>query len=238
MGTLYGVGVGPGDPELITVKAVNVLKSVDVVYTASSSKNEYSIAKNIALQYIPEKTPVFHLSFPMTKDKDKLNKCWQSHAETIMSDLDEGKNVVFLTLGDPLIYSTYGYILSYIQRTWPQTNIRTIPGISAYQAVAARVNLPLVQGDESLMVTAGTKGIDELRNLGNQVDNTVFFKAYRNIEDIAVMLRENRMEKNTVIVRKCSHPDEEIYFEFDELLNRSHDYWTLILSKRNGNGRG
>ncbi|MFW5855254.1 MAG: SAM-dependent methyltransferase, partial [Thermodesulfobacteriota bacterium] len=106
-GKLYGIGVGPGDPELIPLKAVRILSRVDVVFAASSSKNDYSLAVSIAQHHIPQGTPIMILPFPMTKDDSELRQAWRDHARVIISHVKEGKQAAFITLGDPTTYSTY-----------------------------------------------------------------------------------------------------------------------------------
>ncbi|MCP4104593.1 MAG: precorrin-2 C(20)-methyltransferase [Desulfobacteraceae bacterium] len=231
-GTLYGIGVGPGDPELITLKAVNILKKTDIVFSASSTKNDFSIAKNIAADHIPANTQMVDLSFPMTKDKEILQKTWHEHACTIASELDQRKNGVFLTLGDPLVYSTYGYILISLKNNFPHIPIETVPGITSYQAAASRINTPLVQGNESLLLTACTKGPEHIKTLGETIENVVLLKAYKNIKEICSALEENNMADNTVTVRKCGLADEEIIRDIRNLNNKPPEYWTLIMAKR------
>ncbi len=99
IGTIYGIGVGPGDPELITLKASKILKTVDVVFAAASTKNNHSLAVGIASCHIPEATPVHKLAFPMSTDPDETEKAWCEHANTIYESLDTGKDVAFLTTG-------------------------------------------------------------------------------------------------------------------------------------------
>ncbi len=99
-GTLYGIGTGPGDPELIPLKSVRILKSVDTVFAASSSKNQYSMAVSIAQHHIPRTTPVVILPFPMTKDKEETEEAWLSHAQTLIAYLESGKSAAFITLGE------------------------------------------------------------------------------------------------------------------------------------------
>ena len=110
-GTLYGIGVGPGEPDLITLKAAKILNQVDIVFAASSTKNTHSLAVNIAGPHIPENAEVKMLRFPMTRDKHETREAWQAHSQTIIAELEKGKNAAFLTLGDSLTYSTYGYVL-------------------------------------------------------------------------------------------------------------------------------
>ena len=183
-GIFYGIGVGPGDPDLITLKAVKILSCVDIVYAAASTKNNHSLAVNIAKRHIPEDTAVKMLRFPMTRDKNETRKAWCSHARTILEDIQRGKNVAFLTLGDAMTYSTFGYLIKHVKKIAPTVEIQTVPGITSYQAAAARLNTPLVEGEESLMVVSGAKGGNRLRELAGKPENVVFMKAYRNVGDI------------------------------------------------------
>jgi precorrin-2/cobalt-factor-2 C20-methyltransferase len=157
-GTLYGIGVGPGDPDLIPLKSVKIINRVDVVFAASSTKNNHSQAVTIAAPHIPENSDVRLLPFPMTKDQAEKEACWQAHARTIITELEMGRDVAFLTLGDSLTYATYGYVLKYVLAMAPGAPVVTVPGITAYQAAAARVNRPLVEGEESLLVLSGVEG--------------------------------------------------------------------------------
>ena len=123
VGKLFGVGVGPGNPELITVKAVRVIKKADVIFTAASTKNTYSLAVEIASPYIADSVRVEKLSFPMTKDVKEVEAAWINNAKQIARELQKGKNAVFLTLGDPTTYSTFGYILKKMACIMPEADI-------------------------------------------------------------------------------------------------------------------
>lgn len=147
-GKLFGVGVGPGDPELITVKAVRVIKNADIIFTAASTKNAYSLAIEIAAPYISSTTSVKTLKFPMTKDEQQAESAWLANAREIARELKLGKVAVFLTLGDPVTYSTFGYILKKMQCIMPEADIETIPGITSFHAASARLNRILVEGEE------------------------------------------------------------------------------------------
>jgi len=172
-GILYGIGVGPGDPDLITIKAAKILNRVDIVFAAASTKNDHSLAVNIAREHIPDRARVKKLRFPMTRDKNETRRAWKEHALTIIAELEKGQNVAFLTLGDSMTYSTYGYILKYVQTLAPHLEAQTVPGITSYQAAAARLNTPLVEGEESLMIVSGAKGGNRLRELCGKPENVV-----------------------------------------------------------------
>ena len=231
-GTLYGIGVGPGEPDLITLKAVKILHRVDIVFAAASTKNDHSLAVNIAREHIPDSVTVTSLKFPMTRDKNETRKAWKAHSQTIIAELERGKNVAFLTLGDSMTYSTYGYILRYVQTMAPHLEVQTVPGITSYQAAAARLNTPLVEGEESLMVVSGAKGGNRLRELCGKPENVVFLKAYRNVTDIKAAIDESGKYPCCVGVKNCGHQDEEIINDIEMLSRSKPDYWTLILTKQ------
>ncbi len=232
IGTLYGIGVGPGDPELISLKAVKVLNSVDVLFAASSTKNTHSQAVDIAKPHIPENAAVTMLAFPMVKDFNKAQKKWEENALAIINELNQGKDAAFITLGDSMTYSTYGYILKHVKRLEPDINIISIPGITAYQAAAARTNTPLVEGEEALLILSGVHGGERLRNLAEKPENVVFMKAYKNTKDICLALDEAGLIENSIAINRCGLADEKIIEDVKSLENMPPDYWTLILAKQ------
>ena len=230
-GTLYGIGVGPGDPEMITLKAVKILKKVDMIFAASSSKNQHSQAVNIAKTHIPDTAKVEMLPFPMTKDKSVAQKVWDEHARKIITLLEQGQDVAFVTLGDSMVYATYGYILQSIQKLAPLLNIVSIPGITSFQAAASRLNRPLVEGEESLLLLSGANGGDRLRQFAGKAENVVILKAYKKVKDIVSALDETGMMEKSVAITSCGLHNEEVIKDIKTLEKRPPEYWTLILAK-------
>jgi len=230
-GKFFGVGVGPGDPELISLKAVRILRSVHTIFAAASTKNSHSVAMRIARPHLPQGTPVIRLSFPMTRDSKMIEECWRQNAATIIKELEKGKDAAFITLGDPLTYSTYGYVLREMKKIAPHVEIETIPGITSYQAAAALVHLPLAEGEDSLLVLSGSKGGEHLRRLGSQVENIVMLKTYRNFEDIYSTLKEMDLVESTIGIRCCGQPDERIVTDIKEMVGKKPNYFTLLIVK-------
>jgi precorrin-2/cobalt-factor-2 C20-methyltransferase len=231
-GTLFGIGVGPGDPELIPLKAVRLLQQVDRVFTAASTKNDYSMAVDVARSHIPPATAIETLEFPMSKDRTVMENAWHHNARRIADVLEAGCSAAFLTLGDPLTYSTYGYILRRLQAQWPHLEVTTVPGITSYQAAAAAVNRPLVEGEESLLIMSGVHGGERFHRMPVKPDNVVFLKAYRNVEGICTSLEAADMLGSSVAVANCSRKDEEIYRDLNLLKDKRPNYWTLIMARK------
>ncbi len=230
-GKLFGIGVGPGDPELITVKAVRAIKEADIIFTAASSKNPYSLAVEIASPYISETAVTRQLGFPMTKHSDEVEDAWIANAKEISQELKQGKTVAFLTLGDPTTYSTFGYVLKKMKLIMPEADIETIPGITSFHAAAARLNRILVEGEESLLVTSGAYGGEQIRKISG-VENVAIVKAYKNIKDINQSLKDAGLYKKSVAVSKCGRAHETIIEDVCDLETRDPDYWTLILASK------
>jgi len=229
-GKLYGIGVGPGDPELLTLKGVRLINEADVIFTAASSKNSYSLAVEIAKPHISKLTRIISLSFPMTKDEEVTRAAWNENALEIANVLKKGLTAAFLTLGDPTTYSTFGYILKSLENVMPEADIETVPGITSFHAAAARLNRTLVEAEESLLITSGAYGGDHLRKCTDSIQNIVMMKAYKNTRDINQALKDAGFYKDSVAISKCGRKGEEIIKNLDELETREPDYWTLILA--------
>ncbi len=228
-GKLYGVGVGPGDPKLITLRAAEVLRQVHHLFVAASTRNSYSAALSVVRPHVPEKATVERLDFPMTKDKDLLKRAWEENAQRVAEILKQGKDVAFLTLGDPSLYSTFGYLYRHIKKHLPGLECEFIPGISAFQAAAARLKLTLVEGEESLILASGAEGGRAVRELGQRADTLVLYKVYRRVEDILEALEEIGRTKESIAITACGFPEERIYEHIEDLRRQRPPYFTLIL---------
>jgi len=231
-GTLYGIGVGPGDPDLITLKAVKILNRVDVVFAAASTQNPHSLALGIVRPHIPEATPVELLHFPMTRDRSATRRAWEANARRMVAVLESGRDAAFLTLGDSLTYSTFGYLMKHVQAATPHIAVQTVPGITSYQAAASRLNTPLVEGEGSLMIVSGATGGDRLRSLSPKPETVVFLKAYRNLKDICAAIEESGLYPHCAAVKNCSLPNEEVVVDIEALCRQKPDYWTLIIARQ------
>ncbi len=231
-GMLYGIGVGPGDPELLTLKAVRILNDADVVFAASSTKNDYSTALNIARPHMRKEVRIVQLGFPMTRDKALLRNAWETNANIVAEELRDGNNAVFLTLGDPLTYSTFGYLLNTLKRLAPELRTGVVPGITSYQAAAARVGFILAESKESLVVTSGVCDKNRLKELLDNADNAVILKTYKNFTEIRDTLNELRLDDKTVLVSRLGMENESILMDIKDAPEKPH-YFSLALVRKN-----
>ncbi|MEJ5300432.1 MAG: precorrin-2 C(20)-methyltransferase [Thermodesulforhabdaceae bacterium] len=232
-GTLYGIGVGPGDPELLTVKAVRILQKVSYIFAASSSKNDYSVALEAVKSYLSPQANVYSLPFPMTYDQQELEKAWHDNCKPMIELLARGEDVAFITIGDPLVYSTYIYIMRTIRSLYPDVPIQTIPGITSFQAAASFCNVPVVEGEESMAVVSGARGAAHLDKTLECCDTVVLLKVYRQMPEIIKTLEEKSLHASIFYVSRCGLPDQEIFCELGELKGRKPHYLSLMIVKKN-----
>lgn len=209
-GKLYGIGVGPGDTELLTLKAARVLKTVPVVFSPKSSKEKESIALSIVKPILEERKDYKRLMlvepiFPMIEDKDELEKIWFSASEMIAQYLDSGRDVAFITLGDTSIFSTYSYVQ---KRLIDRYEIETIPGITSFTACAAAKNKALVEQNEVLTVVP--KIDDRLDDILDYSDSIVLMKASRNTSELEKSIEAKNRPKEIYSVQNCTRENEKI----------------------------
>lgn len=218
--TLYGIGVGPGDKELLTIKAVRAIENSDVVIAPSALEGGESIALETAKEYIKEGTEVVIKHFPMGK-KNRVEKAREAY-EFIEEKLNEGKNVSFLTIGDPYVYSTYIHMLKHMEERG--FHVETIPGITSFCAAASLVDRTLVVGDNPLMILPATR-INDIKD----EKYVVIMKVYKQEEKVVDFLEEKGFDY--VYVSRAGREGQLILTDKEEIKN-ARDYMSLILASR------
>jgi precorrin-2/cobalt-factor-2 C20-methyltransferase len=234
-GTLYGIGVGPGDPELITLKALKVLQGVPHIFASCSTKNTYSLALSIVRCHL-NGAGIEHLPFPMTKDPQVLASAWEQNARRVLEVLATGSDAAFVTLGDPLTYSTFGYLLKTLKRLAPEVCIVTIPGITSYSAAAALTHIPLTEGEESFYLVSGAMGAARLKEVIDRSDNIVILKTYRYFGEIYQVLEDMDLLDRTTCISRCGLEGETIVENLRDLKGRELPYLSMVIIKKKGKG--
>lgn len=225
----YGIGVGPGDEKLLTIKAVETLKMIDVLLIPETQKNKEGVAKKIANKYLKEDLEIAYINFPMVEDESVFVKAGEEAAAIIVEKIAEGKNVGFITLGDPSVYSTYGYIVKAVK---DKVEVETIPGITSFCAAAALANRPLVEKNEILSIipmNAKDEDIDRILKDGNSF---AFMKVYHREERVIQLLEENNLDENAVLAVRCGFEDAHIKEDGIEALKENKDYLTVLLTRK------
>lgn len=229
-GTFYGIGVGPGDPDLLTMKAIKVIHEADVIIAPRSEKKGDSTALTIATPHLKPGAEILNMVFPMVYHSDTLTDAWTENRRVIGELLDAGKNVAFLTLGDPMFYSTYIYVFLLLKDA--DYLVKTVPGIPAFCAIASQIGYPLVEGDDVLSIvpaTADEATVDAIMKASN---NVVLMKMSRNFDGIVGKLKENGLAENAVMVTKCGLEDEQIVTDVTGVAAKDVNYLSTILTRR------
>lgn len=226
-GVLYGVGVGPGDADLITMKAVKIIKQVDVIIVPKAV-DKHSTALSIAKNYISEGTKVLELVFPMTYNPEKLSETLLQNKNIVSQLLDQNNKVAFLTLGDPMLYSTFIYLQRLLKDDY---EIVVVPGITSFCAISSAAQYPLAEGNEPLCIIPGNANKKQLKKLLECCDNVVLMKVSRNYKQIIDQLNENQMLDRAVLVSRCGMDGEIITTDLEGLAEQNINYFSTIIAK-------
>ena len=227
-GKLYGIGVGPGEAELLTLKALRIMRESDVI-VVPGMEVEKSVAYQIVLPVFPEITEKERtaVEMPMTKDPVHLEESHQKAVEIIETFLKDGKQVAFLTLGDATVYSTYLYLHRKIEKLGYPVEI--VSGIPSFCAAAARLNIGLVEKAEMLHVIPASYQIEDALKLPG---TKVLMKAGRQIGRVKEQLKQ--MGAAAVMIENCGMPGEKVYHSLEEIPEDA-GYYSLIIVKEDGN---
>ena len=230
-GILYGVGVGPGAPDLLTLRAVRVLGEVDVILAAASPRNDFSAALDTARPHLRPDVRVQRLEFPMTRDKAVLREAWRVAAQTTRGVLESGQSAAFLTIGDPLVYSTFGYLMRTLGECAPHLRVEVVPGITSFQAAAARTRTVLCENGETLRIIPGINSRQSLEESLQESDTAVILKAYRNLPAIAEALDATQRLDSCLLASHVEQPAESVRQGLGGL-EGTPPYMSLILSRK------
>ena len=239
-GHLYLVGVGPGDPELMTYKAVRILTDAKVWAVPMAKENGSSSALQITSQMVPSNgRKILELCFPMKKvflgqETDQLLlQAWGKAADEVITYLDQGKDVAFPTLGDATLYSTAFYLLPMILERRPQTKVTVVPGITAMAACAASQSSPLALGDDVLAVVPAAFEDDRLRHILTSLDAVVLMKVYRRLDALIDLLTELDLVDQAVLIERSGMPDERVYTDIRQARGlKLHYFSTMLIRKK------
>ena len=229
-GTLYGVGVGPGDPELLTLKAVRILQSVPVVAYPATPQGSAQ-ARAIAAAWLTGQREI-PIVMPCMLDRGPVNEGYDQAAVTIAEELTAGRDVAVLCEGDPLFYGSFSYLLHRLGEQFPCI---VIPGINSVSAAAAAAALPLITGEQRLTVIPATAGDDAIRQTLLDSDSVAILKPGRHRPRLLALLRETGRAADTVYLEQASRPEQRIIRRFAEIPATPGPYFALFLVVRSGN---
>lgn len=238
-GRLYLVGVGPGDPELMTYKAVRVLEQTKVWVAPKAKADGASAALQIASAMVGlADKEVLEVRFPMKKIRleqehdPEVQQGWQEAARIVLERLDQGEDVAFPTLGDPGLYSTSFYLLNTLQETRQELPVTIIPGITAMSACSAQVNAPLGLGDDVLSVVPAAFDDARLRDILQNSDAVVLMKVFRRLPAVIEVLDELGLTDKAVLLERCGMEGQHIYTDVREAAEKELHYFSTLLVRK------
>lgn len=197
---LIGIGVGPGDPDLLTVKAVKAIQNADIIMCPASKEDRPSIALSIVSSLIDKSKnqEIVKLIFPMTKDKDILEEIWKKNAKKMAEKVLLEKNVVYLTVGDPYLYSTWIYMHKDLKENHPDMEISVIPGIVSMFTFASKVGVSIAEGAEKVAIIPSCYDLSSVKEIAKNSETMVFLKDGRYFDQVIDVLKKSGFPDDSI----------------------------------------
>jgi precorrin-2/cobalt-factor-2 C20-methyltransferase len=229
---LIAVGIGPGDPELITLKGARLLGEADVVVAPKASSGHTSVAGSIVADLVdPSRQRVVEQVYPMRKAQEGLAAFWRQAAGEIAELVRAGKTVAFVTLGDPMLYSTFLYLQAHLREIAPDVPIEVVSGLSSIHAAAALAGLPLAIADERLAILPATFEDDRLRRALEEFDTVILMKVYRVFERVRNLIGELG-DRRAVYVKRAGLEGEAVFHDLGAVGEEDLDYLSLVIVRK------
>ena len=227
-GHFYAVGIGPGSPDLLTVRAVNIIEAVDVILTPQAKGSNRSLALNAIAPYLHQQE-VMTVNYPMQRNGSNTQERWRRVAEEVMQELQQGRSVAMITIGDPLIFATTSYLLYGLSERLAKEKIHLVPGISAFQIGASRFHDPLTLQEDRLTLMSATD-LKAVENALSHCETLVLYKAAGVIVDLIALLKNKNLLSSSRLVSCVEHGAQELVVEDLELwAPQELNYMTTVI---------
>lgn len=229
LGILYGIGVGPGDPELITVKGLGILKRVPVVAFPAGLQGKPGIAQQMVAQWLNPSQVQLALTFPYVQETEILTQAWQVAAHEVWQSLKLGQDVAFVSEGDVSFYSTFTYLAQTLQQLHPEVIVQTVPGICSPLAAAAVLGIPLTIRAQRLVVLPAIYTVGELEAVLEWADVVVLMKVSSVYEQVWKVLQQHGLLERSWVVERATLPEQVIYAGLSDRPNLKLPYFSLLI---------
>jgi precorrin-2/cobalt-factor-2 C20-methyltransferase len=227
-GILYGIGVGPGDPELITLKGLRLLKQVPVV-AFPEGRGKTGMAQEIVAQWLSPHQVHLPLDFAFARDENLLAQAWQIAAQKVWHYLEQGQDVAFVCEGDISFYSTFTYLAQTLQQFYPQAIVQAIPGICSPMAAAAALGVPLTVRHQRLAILPALYAPDELETALDWADVVVLMKVSSVYDRVWQILQRRQLLKQSWVVERVALPNQIIYSDLSDRPHLQLSYFSLLI---------
>lgn len=227
-GTLYGISIGTGDPELITVKGLRLLQQVPVVAFPAGTENRLGLAEQIVSSWLLPRQQKLSLQFPYIRDESKLQQAWQEAATQVWYYLQRGKDVAFACEGDVSFYSSFTYLAQTLKQLHPKTAIKTVPGVCSPMAAAAALGIPLAARSQHLAVLPALYSLADLASTLDWADVVILLKVSSVYQEVWKILKERQLLERAWVVEWATLPHQVIYSDLRRHPQLALSYFSLL----------
>ena len=231
-GTLYGVSVGTGDPELITVKGLRILQSSPLVAFPSGLNNRPGIAQGIIQSWLGPQQQVLPLDFPYIQDEAQLQQAWKDAAEKVNNYLQQGTDIAFACLGDVSFYSTFTYLAQVLQQLHPEIEVKTVPGVCSPMAIASELGIPLTVNQQKIAVLPALYSVSVLETVLDWAEVVVLLKVSSVYPQVWRILDSRNLLASSAIVERATFADQKIYRDLRNHPQLDLSYFSVLLINR------
>lgn len=229
LGILYGISVGTGDPDLITVKGLRILQTVDIVTFPQGIGDKLGVAEKIIRQWLKPQQTTIALDFPYVREQDILESAWQKSAKIIWQYLQQGKNVAFACEGDVSFYSTFTYLANTLKQLHPEAIIETVPGVCSPTAAASDLQIPLTVSNQRLTILPAIYTLADLETALDSAEVVVLLKVSSVYQQVWQILQKRGLLNSSWVVEKASCSDRKIYRNLQLHPDLKLPYFSLLL---------
>ncbi len=231
IGRFYGLGVGPGDPELLTVRAQRLLQQTGVICYIELDNGAPSFALGVVSSLVAKDTELLPITIP-SDNSPVSHETWHIAAERIGAKLREGLDVAFITEGDPMLYSEYPHLIEHLQTEVSGLRAEIVPGVPSAMAAAASAGIPLVSQGQRLAILPAVYGIDDLRTAIASFDTIVLMETDQNLMRALANLESLGLAGHAIYVRQASTASERVIHDITKVTAEDLDYFSLLIIKR------
>ncbi len=231
IGTLYGISVGPGDPELITLKGVRILEQSPVVAFPAGVSDKPGFAQQIVEQWLGGHQVQLALTFPYVQDRVILSQAWLQAAEQVWQYLNLGQDVAFVCEGDVSFYSTFTYLAEMLKKLHPECVVQTVPGVCSPMASASALLMPLTVRDQRLVVLPALYNVGELETILDWADVVVLMKVSSVYPEVWEVLHRRQLLEHSYVVERATLPEQVIYEDLRDRQTLELPYFSLLIVK-------
>jgi precorrin-2/cobalt-factor-2 C20-methyltransferase len=230
LGTLYGISVGTGDPELITVKALHLLQTTKIIAFPVGINNKPGVAQQIIQQWLQPDQIIVPLDFPYVRDRAVLESAWYKSANIVWQYLQQGQDVAFACEGDISFYSTFTHLATTLKQLYPSTLITIIPGVCSLVAAASNLGIPLTIYDQRLTVLPALYTIEQLETALDNAEVVVLLKVNSVYQQVWQILQQRNLLEHSFVVEKATYSDRKIYQNLVDYPDLKLSYFSILIA--------